>query len=1154
MPHHSFKPSRAQTLIRLAFGLCSAAACCAAPLANNIHLDAIHAADAYAQGYTGTGVRFGILDSGFDVSHIAFEGKDIIGLASAQYEERYGMDPNWEAHNHGTHVAGIAAGSNAVDYGVAKDASLLLLSATLTASGSINEPAELYQKAFDLYPNVTIYNNSWGWVRGLYAYRGVPMETEAFNAIFSSAVEKDKLLVFAAGNYGGLAPEDPVLSQMRNPANAGHLINVVNIESDHLFEEGRFIHGNVGSAIEGSNMGLFASLWTIAAPGTNILSASAGSGADSISMTGTSMAAPHVSGTLALVEQSFPWMSASQLADTVLSTAQKPTPGTYDVIAFHPDAAVTDDTHPNADFKWQFGGSQRFYIAQPAYAPEKDIYETNVHKEAAAIVFWGSAGYKTKDIAALKREAAERISAQWLQEQLEIAEWEFDSEAFTEAVWKAYDEWKKYFIENCIIVEYGIGAGLLDAGKAAGGLAELNVNRMARWEDDDKNGHWTLPIRPGLNGQKQIAYTLTLSENSVSRFTNDIIEVDWDPVLHITTEDEFVAYNEALAEKGYYEGSSPQTKAPDEAYLPVSLVVLGTLQNGAVASAGTLVFSGTATYSGSTDVVNGATLIVNGTIEGDVQSDKLSTIGGMGTVGSLTSRGTLSPGDDAVSRLGTLTVNKNLELAAGSSLILDVSEHTIDQIRILGQSASAGEESSSEALISPLQEKGNLKLTIRTGGYVDHVLSINPVAFFPDLTESDDLLEQLKTAELSWDGGITFNFSVDENGYFSLHRVHDGMQKVAQAVSLPGIAHLRAQRLDEAVLADGVLQGVSAEFVNLIDTASENLMGMSTSEEKAQAASDIASIFAAIEPDAHLAFDAAALSRSVRLREISGLSPLTNLSASAIVPEAWLTVERSEMDVGKSSFESTRTILSAGARRSFGDWAFGWRLGAFYDNVECRGKDEASAEGIFASLSAVREIGSGFRFFGEALLGYGIEDRQRVVHVQGVEQKFDNTVHSVSAGAAVGLGQKLELRALPLDLMPYVKLSWDGIDRDGISESNSIVSQSYQREFLNVAAVESGLALKSRTLSTMNAWQVHFEGKAAYRNRFHVRGDETYAWSGISDESHVEFFDNRHAFAAQCTLGLTTPSGHDFAMILSSESGDSGLERWGASLRWNMRF
>ena len=126
MPHHSFKPSRAQTLIRLAFGLCSAAACCAAPLANNIHLDAIHAADAYAQGYTGTGVRFGILDSGFDVSHIAFEGKDIIGLASAQYEERYGMDPNWEAHNHGTHVAGIAAGSNAVDYGVAKDASLLL--------------------------------------------------------------------------------------------------------------------------------------------------------------------------------------------------------------------------------------------------------------------------------------------------------------------------------------------------------------------------------------------------------------------------------------------------------------------------------------------------------------------------------------------------------------------------------------------------------------------------------------------------------------------------------------------------------------------------------------------------------------------------------------------------------------------------------------------------------------------------------------------------------------------------------------------------------------------------------------------------------------------------------------------------------------------
>lgn len=43
---------------------------CASPT-GNINLDAINAAGAYAQGSTGAGVRIGILDSGFDTTHIA---------------------------------------------------------------------------------------------------------------------------------------------------------------------------------------------------------------------------------------------------------------------------------------------------------------------------------------------------------------------------------------------------------------------------------------------------------------------------------------------------------------------------------------------------------------------------------------------------------------------------------------------------------------------------------------------------------------------------------------------------------------------------------------------------------------------------------------------------------------------------------------------------------------------------------------------------------------------------------------------------------------------------------------------------------------------------------------------------------------------------
>ena len=1124
----------------------------------NIHLDAIHASQAYEQGFTGEGVRIGILDSGFDTSHEAFVGKDIVHIFSDSYEELYGDDPKWAEHNHGTHVAGIAAGSEVVDYGVAKDASLLLLSSTLSAEHTISDAVQLYRQAFDAFDDVKIYSNSWGWVRGLWQYHDIPPETDAFESIFTSAVEKDKLLVFAAGNQAGLAPGDPILSQMRDPTKNGHILNVVNIESDHLFEEGQFIHGNVNASVEGSNMGLFAALWTIAAPGTNIVSASAGTADGSITMTGTSMAAPHVSGALALVQQAFPWMSASQLADAVLSTAQKPEVGAYDVIAYNPNAAAPDDTHPNADFKWQYNnGNGGFTVADPTYSIENGCYETNVRHETAAIVFWGAAGSAANNIAKLKESIAERITQKWIEAKLDDMDFELDPESYEKAVYEAARSWKEYFIENCIVVEYGIGAGLLDAGKAVGGIAELNVNRMARW--DQSENKWTFELnRTGLSSDRQLAYTLNLAGDGVSRFTNDIVEVGWNPVLHITTEDELKAYNEALESGKTYEGSSNQTYQPENAELPVSLVVSGTLdENGGVVSAGTLVMSGKASYRGSTDVINGATLIVNGSIAGAVNSDASSTIGGSGSVGSLLSKGTLSPGDDSSpgSRLGSLTINGKLELESGSSLVLDVSEHAIDQILVYGsaQTAEAGSAADDATAVVLGDPKETLKITIRTGDYVDHELRIDPTAFFPYLQPGDDLLEQVRNAELTWGGGITFNFAVDEDGFFTLQRIDNGMQKVAQTVSVSGRALDRAWKLDRAIDADGLLGGQAADLVSWIDAASENLMSSTSDEDKAQAASDIASTFAALEPDSHLAFDAAALSRTARLREDSGFSPLADLTASDIEPQAELAVERSELKSGSRHLDSTRTILAVGARRGFGDWALGWRLGAFYDDVEGSGSGKAKAQGIFAAATAVREFGAAWRLFGEAVLGYGTEDRSRSVYGTGQASRFDNTVDMLSFGAGLGIGKKLMCERLPFEFMPFVKASWDAVDREGFKESNAPIAQAYDKELLSVAAFEMGLAFKKKQLP-LAADRFYLEGRAVYRNRFHVGGDESYEWAGISDDTHLKFFENRHAFAAQCSLGWHSNSGHDFSLVLDGETGDAETDRWGAALRWSFRF
>ena len=1114
---------------------------CASPT-GNINLDAINAAGAYAQGSTGAGVRIGILDSGFDTTHIAFEGKDIIKLYSDQYLEKFGTGVNATQQSHGSHVAGIASGNSSVNYGVAKDASLLLLYSTIQGPTMIYEVADLYKKAIETYDDVKIYSNSWGWVRGLFSYGDIPDETCAFNEVFNSAVKHDKLMVFAAGNQGGLAPADPILPIMRAPSKAGHFINVINIESDHLFEEG-FVHGN-SSAIEASNRALFASLWSVAAPGTNIVSVEAGSGNGSIEMTGTSMAAPHVAGTLALVQQAFPWMTASQLADCVLTTARKPQEGVYEVLALHPEQTGADPNHNNPDYHLQYGGRLDFRVASPTWSPDENKYVSNVYKESTAIVFWGSAGTKLGNLDALKAEAAERAAAQWRKEILDGYEWELDPDAYLEAVDKAYKEWKEYFIKNCTIVEYGIGAGLLDAASAVGGIAELNINRMARW--DETNSKWTLPVQTGLNGNEQIAYTLNLAGNGVSRFINDINEVRWNPTLHITTQEELKAYNEAIQSgQPYKKGSSNQTSAPDQADLPVSLVVSGTLdESKSIVSAGTLVMSGHASYSGSTDVIKGATLVVDGIIDKDVQSDATATVAGRGAVGSLTSRGTLSPGDDidVANRIGTFHVTNTLTLQSDSSLVFDISQDRLDQITALEVKL---EQSSSEGT------NDQLNLTLRTGDYVDTTYELRATDFIPGL-KNEAVINALQNAELFWAGGITFEFINEDNGNFTLKRKDDSMQFVGREVALSSKAMSRAQKLDAAIESAGILTGHAADFSAAIDILSESLAN-EDDPNRAFASSAIRSAYDSIEPDAQLAFDAAALARSIRLREVTALSPLTVLYATDVIPEASLVVERANMD-GAKSFQSTRTILSAGARRSFGDWALGWKVGGYYDDIEISGPDKGNAQGVFASVSAMREFGAGMRLFGQALLGYGVEDRTRYVSDFYGSKRLDTTTHAVSLGASIGIGRKFAPDRIALSFMPYAQLSWDGIHRDDVRESDSLVAQEYEDELLSVAALEAGLAVKTRSSAASPTGNLFLEGRIAYRNRFHVNGNETYTWTGIGDETNVEFFDNRHAAAAQCKIGWVSSTGHEFALMLDGEAGDSGDERWGASLRWTKHF
>jgi autotransporter-associated beta strand protein/T5SS/PEP-CTERM-associated repeat protein len=103
--------------------------------------------------------------------------------------------------------------------------------------------------------------------------------------------------------------------------------------------------------------------------------------------------------------------------------------------------------------------------------------------------------------------------------------------------------------------------------------------------------------------------------------------------------------------------------------------------------AGTLVLTGTSTYSGAT-AVNGGKLTVNGSIPNSTLTvNGGATLGGIGTIGNaIINNGTLSPGNS----IGTITVNGNLVMTAAASYLVEISPTSADRTNVGGTATLAG--------------------------------------------------------------------------------------------------------------------------------------------------------------------------------------------------------------------------------------------------------------------------------------------------------------------------------------------------------------------------------------------------------------------------------------------------------------------------------
>lgn len=257
----------------------------------------------------GNGARIAIVDQGVDTSHNDLSTNHSFPSYDAQLQ----VCPSVfrPGKNHGTHVAGIMtarANNNLQIAGVANQSQLIIVSHDLAINQTIG--AELASGISWINAHgAEVINCSWGDQGGAYynnMYSSV-LDNAISNALSFTRQRKGTVVVFAAGNYGNNG------AIMDYPANSDDRILTVGSITSNGF---RSYFSGYGNKLD------------VVAPGEGIISTLPGNTTGA--MTGTSMAAPHVSGIAALMLAENPELTRETVVRYIEMTAKKINPiGSY---------------------------------------------------------------------------------------------------------------------------------------------------------------------------------------------------------------------------------------------------------------------------------------------------------------------------------------------------------------------------------------------------------------------------------------------------------------------------------------------------------------------------------------------------------------------------------------------------------------------------------------------------------------------------------------------------------------------------------------------------------------------------------------------------------------------------------------------------------
>ncbi|MGF0169324.1 S8 family peptidase [Streptomyces sp. Marseille-Q5077] len=266
----------------------------------------VHAPEAWAAGYDGKGTKVAVLDTAADAEHPDLKGRI---TASKNFTD----SPDADDHDgHGTHttstVGGTGAASDGRNKGVAPGADLL--------HGKVLNDYGQGETSW------IIAGMQWAVDQGADVVSmslGNPARTDCTDPMAQATEElartsENTLFVIAAGNTG------PGNNTVSSPGCAPSVLTVGAVDRDD---------STASFSSRGPVYGSHTLKPEIAAPGVGISAAQAGGrGVYAYqSMSGTSMATPHVAGAAAVVKQRHPQWSARQIKAALVSSADTDIPG-----------------------------------------------------------------------------------------------------------------------------------------------------------------------------------------------------------------------------------------------------------------------------------------------------------------------------------------------------------------------------------------------------------------------------------------------------------------------------------------------------------------------------------------------------------------------------------------------------------------------------------------------------------------------------------------------------------------------------------------------------------------------------------------------------------------------------------------------------------